>query len=70
MRTAAKPGRVALTPSSHLQNQIKAAVIESRWVSTALALAGQLRPRRLNNSPLGLTGGSPPPGRPPRDATK
>jgi hypothetical protein len=27
----------------------KRLVIESRWVSKPLALAGQLRPRRLNN---------------------
>jgi hypothetical protein len=33
----------------------KRLLIESRWVSKPLALAGQPRPRRLNNSPLWLT---------------
>jgi hypothetical protein len=27
-------------------------LIESRWVSTSLAFAGKLRPRRLNNQPF------------------
>jgi hypothetical protein len=34
----------------HLQS--KPLVIESRWVSTPLASAGELRPRRLNNWPF------------------
>eukprot|EP01047_Picozoa_sp_COSAG01_P020060 COSAG01_NODE_1134_length_11558_cov_8.381360_4_plen_106_part_00 len=29
-------------------------VIESRWVSTPLAFAGQLQPRRLNSEPFQL----------------
>ena len=38
---------VALADALHLQP--KRLVIESRWVSTPLALAGELRARRLNS---------------------
>jgi hypothetical protein len=35
-----------------LQHDHHERVIEARWVPTPLALAGQLRPQRLNDQPI------------------